>query len=257
MTRFIRASETPTATGAGRICASVRAAPIGASVIASASALRTSSAISPASRGSAMIDAVRASPADGARTCAAPTIAASSRASVEGLLSFIDDGASSERHLPARCRHFHAGAGYGDDLVGIGALIGIEDAAQLAHHDQVLERKYEGHLGHLFDSDTVLAGQTAAHFDACLQDVAAGLDRAPGLIGVALIVEHDRMDIAVTGVEHVADANVVAVADGDNRAQDVGQSRAWDHAVLGGVIRREAADRAEGALAGFPQRCAF
>ena len=62
----------------------------------------------------------------------------------------------------------------------------------------------------LLDPDAVLAGQAAAHLDAGVQNFAAGVDRAPHLVGVALVVEHDRMDIAVAGVEDVADREIVA-----------------------------------------------
>ena len=52
----------------------------------------------------------------------------------------------------------------------------------------------------------MLAGQAAAHLDARVQNFAARVDRAADLVGFALVVENDRMDIAVAGVKYIADA---------------------------------------------------
>ena len=84
----------------------------------------------------------------------------------------------------------------------------------------------------------------------------AGED-APHLVGVALVVEQDRVDVAVAGVEDVGDAQAVALADGGDGAQDVGHLGARHDAVLRAVVRRQPADRAEGALAALPQRRAL
>src|SRR5277367_5806827 len=242
MTRFIRASETPTATGVKRIWASVRAAATAASGIASASHLRTISTISLVSAGSAIIAAARDSWPIGARTCASPTIAPNSRASSDAALI---DGDRLERDLPARRRNLDARTRHRDNFVGIGALIGIEDPPQLGHHSQILGRKDQRHLRHLLDSNPMLTAQAAAHFDARLQDVATRLDRAIGLVGVTLVVKHNRMDIAVARMKHVADSHIVAAADADNRTQNIGQPRARNHAVLRRIIRREPSDRAK------------
>src|ERR1700727_1858821 len=168
MTRFIRASETPTASGVERIWARVRAAPTAASGIASASHLRTISTISLVSAGSAIIAAARDSWPIGARTYASPTIAPNSRASSDASRTFID-GVTLERDLPARRRYFDARTRHRDNFVGIGALIGIEDPPQLGHHVQILWRKDQRHLRHLLDSNPMLPAQAATHFDAGFQ----------------------------------------------------------------------------------------
>ena len=61
------------------------------------------------------------------------------------------------------------------------------------------------------------------------------------------------MDVAVAGMEHVHDADVVLLADFADAGQDVRQFRAGDHAVLGAKARAEPADRAERLFAGLPE----
>ena len=98
----------------------------------------------------------------------------------------------------------------------------------------------------------MLAGQAAAHLDAGLENLAADFDRAPHLVRVAFVVEHDRMDIAVAGVEDIADREPIEAAEHRDHAQNVGQPRARHHAVLGGIVGRKPPDRAERALARLP-----
>src|ERR1700724_3360429 len=99
----------------------------------------------------------------------------------------------------------------------------------------------------------MLAGEAAAHLDACRQNLAASFDRVPHLAGLALIIQHDRMDVAVARVKDVSDRKTMALADRIDDAQDIRQPRARYDAILGGVIRREPADGSESPFARFPQ----
>ena len=85
----------------------------------------------------------------------------------------------------------------------------------------------------------------------------AGQERAPNLVRIALVVEHERMNIAIAGVKYVRDAQTVFLARGLDEAHDLGQFRARHHAVLGKVIGAQPANRAERALAAFPQQRAL
>ena len=49
--------------------------------------------------------------------------------------------------------------------------------------------------------------------DALLQDLVAGRQHALHLVGVALVEQQDRVDVAVAGVEDVGDPHVVLLAD--------------------------------------------
>src|SRR5262249_59422909 len=96
-------------------------------------------------------------------------------------------------------------------------------------------------------------GDAATEGDAGLEDLAPGRQHRLHLVGVALVEEQDGVDVAVAGVEDVADAEPVALAGAGDRAQDVGDARARHHAVLRAVAGRQPADRTEGALAALPE----
>src|ERR1700732_4767646 len=90
-------------------------------------------------------------------------------------------------------------------LAGIEQALGVEGA-----FDPLLgvEIDLAEHLAHqiaLLDADAVLPGQNAAERDACPQDVGAEGLRALHLAGLVGIVEDQRMQITVTGMEHVGD----------------------------------------------------
>src|SRR5205085_12621782 len=110
---------------------------------------------------------------------------------------------------------------------------------------------------HLFDSDTMLAGEAATHRDACLQDIAARINCTSYLRGVAFVVHYNRMDIAIPGVEDIAYLQLVATADLRDLTQDGRQFGARYYTVLRRIIRSEAPNRAECTLARLPQRGAF
>src|SRR4051812_17093439 len=61
------------------------------------------------------------------------------------------------------------------------------------------------------------------------------------------------MQIAIAGVEDVADENAVLLADRMNGLQDLGQTRPWDDRILHNEMRGESTHRAECFLASLPQ----
>ena len=68
----------------------------------------------------------------------------------------------------------------------------------------------------------MLAGQAAADRDAQLQDLRARQLGAARLVGVVGIVEDERMQVAVAGVEHVRHLEAVRGADLRDLAQHLG-----------------------------------
>src|SRR6202047_72053 len=94
--------------------------------------------------------------------------------------------------------------------------------------------------------------KTPAHFDTRPQDVAPGTARAPPLVRVALVIEDNRMDIAVAGMKDIANPKLIALAHLRNHVQDVRQTRARHHAVLRRVIGRQPPDRTDRTLAPLP-----
>ena len=62
-------------------------------------------------------------------------------------------------------------------------------------------------------ADAVLAGHAAAASDALVENFAAGRQHAVHLLRIAFVEQQNRMDVAVAGVEHVDDPDVVLFAD--------------------------------------------
>ena len=67
-------------------------------------------------------------------------------------------------------------------------------------------REHPRHRAHLVDADPVLAGERPARLDAGVEDLGG---QPLGALRLALdrgVVEHERVQVAVAGVEHVSDA---------------------------------------------------
>src|SRR6185295_15993997 len=95
---------------------------------------------------------------------------------------------------------------------GIAAALRVEDLSQKPHRVEIVGAELPGHEIDFLDTNAVLAGDTAAEFDASREDFVPGGQRAADLAGVAFIVEDQRVEIAVAGVEDVRDAQAVAAA---------------------------------------------
>jgi hypothetical protein len=99
----------------------------------------------------------------------------------------------------------------------------------------------------------VLAGDRAPGVDARLHHVAHRRVHARALVRVARVVADVRVQVAVAGVEDVADAHTVRGADGGDARQHVGQPRARHHRILQHEVRGDAPHRPERLLAPLPQ----
>ena len=112
-----------------------------------------------------------------------------------------------------------------------------------------------GHQVALLDADAVLAGQNAADLDAEPQDVVAERLRAFQFAGLVGVIEDQRMQIAVAGVEDIGDAQAVlrrpsASCAAARRPIFLRGYRAV-HAV---IVGRQASDGREGGLAPGPEQ---
>ena len=111
------------------------------------------------------------------------------------------------------------------------------------------------HRARLVDADAVLAGERAAGVDADVEDRRrAAARRARPRPRHRLVVEHERVQVAVAGVEDARDPQAVLVAERVDPPQHLGQPRARDDAVLDVVARRDPAHRRERRLAAAPDR---
>ena len=82
----------------------------------------------------------------------------------------------------------------------------IEDAADARHQRQIDLAEHPRHVLRLVGADPVLAGQRAAGFDAVDEDLGGGGLGPLRLAWHALVVTDERMQVAVTGMEDVPDA---------------------------------------------------
>src|SRR5262249_29422835 len=105
----------------------------------------------------------------------------------------------------------------------------------------------------LLDADAVLAGHAAADANALVENLVTCRQHALHLIGVALVEQQDWMKVAVAGVEDVAHAETILLANASNFTQHVRQLRARHDAILRAITRRQPADGAERLLARLPQ----
>ena len=102
----------------------------------------------------------------------------------------------------------------GSIFAGLQRLSGLNAVAQPQHHRQVFRREQLRHEVDLLDADAVLAGHAAAA-GGCTRPGSRGSPASTrfDLVGVALVEQQDRMDVAVAGVKDVGDADVVLLAD--------------------------------------------
>ena len=95
--------------------------------------------------------------------------------------------------------------GVGKTLPGLEMLCGVEGAADQLHGVEVLVGVHPRHVLRLVHADAVLAGDRAAVLDAQVEDRAADLlGRLAGALD-GVVEEHQRVQVAVAGVEDVGD----------------------------------------------------
>ena len=152
---------------------------------------------------------------------------------------------------------FAAEAGGGEDFCGIGKLERVEGGADALHGGEVWLGKHFGHGAFFVFADAVFAGDGAAGFDAKFENFCGESFGGFFLAGNAAVVENERMEIAVTGVENVGDAESGFAAEARDFAHHLRESGAGNDAVLHDVVGRDAAHGGEGGFAAFPDEGAF
>ena len=103
----------------------------------------------------------------------------------------------------------------------------------------------------------MLARERAARVDAGDEDRLGQLAGAFGLARHVLVVEDERVQVAVTGVEDVADPQAVLALELGDPAQHPGELRPRDDTVLDVVALADAAHGPEGRLAALPEERAL
>ena len=137
------------------------------------------------------------------------------------------------------------------DLGRVQQPLGVEHRLDAHLHGEVGLGELDAHEVALLDADAVLAGEAAARGHAQLEDLVARLLGPLGLGRIVGVVEDQRVQVAVAGVEDVGDAQAVPVADVRDGDQHLAQLAERDHAVHA-VVVGDAADGAERGLAALP-----
>src|SRR5262245_21880347 len=145
----------------------------------------------------------------------------------------------------------------GQELARIHDAARVEDPPEPVHEVQVGVRVLERKVLRLVQRDPVLAGHRATHGNARAQELLVRRLRALELIGYAIVVEDERVEVAIARVEDVRDLDAVTGANGKELAHDLRQSRARDYGVLQEIGRRQPADGPRGLLAPLPEERAL
>src|SRR5262249_18571871 len=114
-----------------------------------------------------------------------------------------------QRVLPVGPRNLAAQARGGKELARVGQAGGGEGAAEPLHALEIVASEHQRHGARLVGTDAVLPGQRAPGVDARGEDLLSQLACPLGFPGSALVVEDERVQVAVAGVEDVADAEAV------------------------------------------------
>src|SRR5690606_28020237 len=180
--------------------------------------------------------------AAGVTSCTSNRAAAPARVTAR---SAIDPPGRRADPLPARV--------HGQDLHRIRETARIPYAAHAAHRIQLALAEDELHVRALVEPDAVFACDGAAGLDARAHHLlGCRLDRAH-LRFIAPVEDDRRVQVAVASVEHVAEADAVALGDVVDLAQYVRQAAAGHYRILHEHVGREAAHRAERLLACVPE----
>src|ERR1700722_2948562 len=144
-----------------------------------------------------------------------------------------------------------------ENFPGIQRALRIERVVDAAHEIEIRIGEEKRHEFAFFHADAVFAGEAAADFDAVTNDLRGGFQRTLELFVVAKIVENDGMEIAIAGVEDVADVESELSADFLDAAERLRELRTRDYPVEDIYAGSDAAESAEGVFAAFPEQVAF
>src|SRR5258708_6202735 len=158
--------------------------------------------------------------------------------------------------------HMHAPE-FGAAMQGRKHFSGVEQALRIEGAFQpllLIEVDLAEHLGHqvaLLDADAMFAGQDAAELDAAAQDVGAEGLSPLHLAGLVGIVEDQGLQIAVAGMKHVGDAELIFFRKLADARQGLLQRAARNGALHAEIVRRNPPDRRKRRLAAGPEQVAL
>src|SRR5882672_6793954 len=116
-------------------------------------------------------------------------------------------------------------------LAGIEQAVLVERALDAVEGFEFRRLELDAHLVDLFHAHAVLAGDGAADLQAQLEYFGAESFRARELAGLVGVVEDERVQVAVAGVEYVGAAQAMLLFHLGDRAQHRAELLARDGAV--------------------------
>ncbi len=144
-----------------------------------------------------------------------------------------------------------------ENFSGIERAFWIECVVDAAHEFEIGVGKEKRHELAFFHTDAVFTGEAAADFNAVTDDFGGCFQRALELFVVAEIIENDGMEIAVAGVEYVADVEAELGTDFLDAAESLREFRTGNYAIEHVDAGGDATEGAERVLAAFPEKIAL
>src|SRR5690606_31809072 len=109
----------------------------------------------------------------------------------------------------------------------------------------------------LFHANAVLSGDGSPFGHADFENFVARKLGFFEITGYVRAEKNDRVQIAISRVEDIADGKAMLAGDFLNEAEDLGQAGSGHHAILHVIRGTHTADRTEGILAAFPKERPF
>src|SRR6186713_3145427 len=133
----------------------------------------------------------------------------------------------------------------------------IEDILHLHHYIEIGVIEDEVHEFLLLNAYAVFTAQRSTGGDANLHDVAPHIQDLIHLVLSPAVEKDERMQVAVTRVEHVRDHKAISIRNAIDFREHAGQLGPRYDRIHDDHIRTDAAHRAECAFAAEPQLSAF
>src|SRR5258708_20098763 len=139
-------------------------------------------------------------------------------------------------------------------LAGIEQALVVERALEPLLLVEIGLGEHCGHKIAFLYTYAVLAGEHAAHMDARHENSGDELFGTLELAWLVRVVENERMEVAVAGMEHIGDGKPIGLGQFAYAFEDLRQPRPRDGAVHAVIVGRDAADCREGRLAAGPEQ---
>jgi hypothetical protein len=140
-----------------------------------------------------------------------------------------------------------------EDFCGVQAGVGIEGVMNAAHQSKIRIAEDERHEFGFLHANAMLAGQGATDFHAVADNFVGSGQRAFEFSWSARIVEDQRMQIAVSGMENISNLQIALFADLVDAAKRLREFGPRNYAVQNVITWRDTPQSTEGVFAALPE----